>query len=116
MSAAQPVKISPVADIVADMKADPTITPDMAETRILQAEKGKTATRLDAIKGVEGETGKIKAAPAAGGTAEGTAPEVPANELAAKAKEYIATQAKIGIAVTADAAVAHVRKQLAPTA
>jgi hypothetical protein len=66
--------------LVADMKADPNVTPDMAAGRILAAEKAARGQQLQAIVDVEKVTGKVAASPssalaAPGATEKATTPE-----------------------------------------
>ncbi len=49
--------------LIATMKADPTVTPDMAAGRILAAEKAARGQQAQAIVDVEKVTGAVKAAP-----------------------------------------------------
>lgn len=102
--------------LIADLKADGTTAPDQAAARIIAAEKAKGNQRLDAIRGVETETGKVAAAPLPT-TGKPAAPGAEKDVRAAaaadagKAREYIAAQAKLGITVSAAEAVAHVSKE-----
>lgn len=49
--------------LIADLKADGNITPDMAAGRILAAEKAARGSQLQAIQDVEKVTGAVAAAP-----------------------------------------------------
>lgn len=51
--------------LIAEMKADPAITADMAAVRLLNAEKTIRAGQLAAVKDVEKVTGAVAAAPLA---------------------------------------------------
>ncbi|WP_439363088.1 hypothetical protein ACNJYD_19870 [Bradyrhizobium sp. DASA03005] len=97
--------------LVESMKADPTVTADMAAGRLLNAEKQLRAGQLQAIKDVEGATGKVAAAPAGTATAKTEdPPKESAHQLAARARKYQDEQAKLGIKISVAQAVAHVEK------
>ncbi|MCA1381292.1 hypothetical protein [Bradyrhizobium sp. BRP23] len=97
--------------LVASMKADPTVTADMAAGRLLNAEKQLRAGQLQAIKDVEGATGKVAAAPAGTATAKTEdPPKESAHQLAARARTYQDEQAKLGVKISVAQAVAHVEK------
>lgn len=77
--------------LIAEMKADCSVTPDMAAGRILAAEKTARGAQLQGIKDVESATGKMLAAPssapAAAPTVEkGTTPEAWKAEYEASSK------------------------------
>jgi hypothetical protein len=59
--------------LIAAMKADGTVTPDMAAGRILAAEKAARAGQLQGVQDVEKLTGVVKAAPTASATAQPSA-------------------------------------------
>ncbi|WP_042336338.1 hypothetical protein [Bradyrhizobium sp. DOA9] len=66
--------------LIADMKADASVTPDMAAGRILAAERQLRGNQLQAIADVERLTGKVPAAPSASaapasGSEKATTPE-----------------------------------------
>jgi hypothetical protein len=61
--------------LIADMKADPNVTPDMAAGRILAAEKASRGQQLQAIVDVEKVTGKVAAAPSSAPVASSTSTE-----------------------------------------
>jgi len=97
--------------LVAEMKADPAVTADMAAGRLLGAEKQLRAGQLQAIKDVEGATGKVAAAPASTATAQTEAPrKETAQQLAMRARAYQDEQAKLGVKLSVAQAVAHVEK------
>jgi len=96
--------------LVAEMKADPTVTADMAAGRLLNAEKQLRAGQLQAVKDVEKTTGAVAAAPTATTTAKTEAPKESAHQLAARARAYQDEQAKLGIKLSVAQAVAHVEK------
>lgn len=50
--------------LLAELKADGSITPEAAAMRFINAEKAARAGHADAIKNVEGTTGKVSSAPA----------------------------------------------------
>lgn len=54
-------------ELIAKAKADGKTTPDQAAGAILRAEKETRGKQMTAVAGVEKETGKIDAAPTAGG-------------------------------------------------
>lgn len=62
--------------LIAEMKADPSVTPDMAAGRVLAAEKALRAGKLQAVQDVEKVTGAVASAPAAV-TRPGDAPKEP---------------------------------------
>ncbi|MDA9499285.1 hypothetical protein [Bradyrhizobium sp. CCBAU 11357] len=95
--------------LVAEMKADPAVSADMAAGRLLAAEKQIRAGQLQAIKDVEGATAKVAAAPASTATAKvEDAPKETAHQLAARARAYQDEQAKLGVKLSVAQAVAHV--------
>ncbi|PPQ17958.1 hypothetical protein CV770_18500 [Bradyrhizobium sp. AC87j1] len=97
--------------LVAEMKADPAVTADMAAGRLLGAEKQLRAGQMQAIKDVEGATGKVAAAPASTATAQTEAPrQETAQQLAMRARAYQDEQAKLGVKLSVAQAVAHVEK------
>jgi hypothetical protein len=109
--------------LVTEMKADPAVTPEKAAVRILEAEKAARGQRMAAIKGVEDEAaGKAPATPtanmdrSAGKDPSKAAAAVPPTEIAARARQYMADQAKLGINVSSADAVNHVEKQIAQSA
>jgi len=63
--------------LIASMKADGSITPDMAAGRILAAERGNRGAHMAAIQGVETLTGVVNAAPtsADNGSEKATTPD-----------------------------------------
>lgn len=97
--------------LVAEMKADPSVSADAAAGRLLNAEKQLRAGRLQAVKDVEGATGKVAAAPAGTATAKTEeAPKETAHQLAVRAQAYQDEQAKLGHRISVAQAVAHVAK------
>jgi hypothetical protein len=74
-------------DLIATMKADPKVTPDMAAGRLLAAEKALRGQQLQGIKDVENLTGKVPA------TAT-TAPSAAAPEMATDPEGWKAEYAK----------------------
>lgn len=54
--------------LVAEMKADPNVSPDQAAGRILGAERALRGNAAQAIRDVETHTGSVRAAPAAAHT------------------------------------------------
>lgn len=97
--------------LVAEMKADPAVTADMAAGRLLNAEKQLRAGQLQAVKDVESATGVVKAAPAAAVTQAAQEPaKETAHQLAARARAYQDEQAKLGVKLSVAQAVAHVEK------
>lgn len=97
--------------LVAEMKADPAVTADMAAGRLLNAEKQLRAGRLQAVRDVEGATGKVAAAPASTATAKTEdPPKETAHQLAARARAYQDEQAKAGNKISVAQAVAYVEK------
>lgn len=61
--------------LIAELKADASITPDMAAGRVLAAEKAARGAQLQGIQDVETLTGKVKAAPTSAATAPGATVE-----------------------------------------
>ncbi|WP_315804043.1 S49 family peptidase [Bradyrhizobium sp. SZCCHNS3002] len=104
-------KISAGADkeLVAKMKADPSVTPEKAAFAILEATQSKRQNALSSIQSVEDVTGKLQAAPTpAGADAQDNKPS--AHELAVKARAYQNEQAKLGNRISTAQAVAHVER------
>lgn len=58
--------------LVSEMKADPSVTPDMAAGRILSAERALRSTAAQAIQDVEKVTSAVNAAPASAPPAPGS--------------------------------------------
>lgn len=77
--------------LVASLKADGSVTPDIAAGRILAAEKAARGTQLQAIRDVETATGKVPAAPSSQPSA--TAVDEKATTPEGWAKEYEASTA-----------------------
>jgi len=75
--------------LVADMKADPAVTPDMAAGRILAAEKAMRDNQMAGIRGVEQETGKVGAA-AASQRRDGAVAQAPTAGVAKSKEAYMA--------------------------
>ena len=96
--------------LVAQMKADPAVTADMAAGRLLNSEKQLPAGQLQAVKDVEGVTGAVTASPAAAVTRTEASAKPDAHQLAARAREYQAEQAKLGNKVSTAQAVMHVEQ------
>jgi hypothetical protein len=59
--------------LIADMKADPNVTPDQAAGRLLAAHRAGMAAQLKGLQDVETLTGKVPAAPS-------SAPSAPSSE------------------------------------
>ncbi len=74
-------------DLIATMKSDPTITPDMAAGRLLAAEKALRGAQMQGIQDVEKLTGKVPAASA-------SAPHAPAPETASTPEGWKAEYSK----------------------
>ncbi len=79
--------------LIAECKADPAVTPDMAAGRILAAEKKLRADQMAGIQSVEGETGKV-GADAASQRRDTTTPAAPQAGVKKSAEAYEADWAK----------------------
>lgn len=88
--------------LVAQCKADPACTPGDAALRINAAERAKLGAQHQAIKDVEGVTGKVAAAPSATQTSAGPATTVAQNAEGWKA-EYVRSEQLQGEFASADA-------------
>ncbi|WP_291854861.1 S49 family peptidase [Bradyrhizobium sp.] len=106
-------------ELVAKLKADPNVSVEQAAVQLIGAEGTRRGSRRAAIEGVERvAAGNLPATPAASErqspddvgarAAANTAPHV----VAAKAREYAATQKARGVKVSAAEAVAHVTDQI----
>jgi capsid assembly protease len=95
--------------LIATMKADPAVTPDMAAGRILAAERAARSGQLQAIVNVENVTSKVTASPTTAPVASSPA-KPDAHQLASRAREYQAEQSKLGNKISVAQAVVHVEK------
>lgn len=103
--------------LVAGMKADPTVSVEAAAVRLIEAEGTLRARQLERVKEAGSVAKDVAAAPTATGHAEpqpaGRPGETAANDraIAEQARAYQAEQAELGNAITAAAAVDHIRRQ-----
>ena len=100
--------------LVADMKADGSVTPDMAASRIVQAEKARRETQAQGVRDVETKTGEVAAAPSASDPVDpvvalANKPDAEKNEDDFKA-EYAAGPADINKSTTSESDYVALRK------
>jgi signal peptide peptidase SppA len=96
------------ASVIAEMKADPSVTPEKAAFRILEASQAKRSTVMASIQAVEDVTKAVTASATTAGGSE--PPKQSAHELAAKARTYQDEQARAGNRISTAQAVAHVER------
>lgn len=77
--------------LIAEMKADPAVTPDQAAGRLLAAVKAGNAAHLQGLQDVEKLTGKVPAAPSSAPSAPGSDSEKATTPEGWKA-EYAASE------------------------
>jgi signal peptide peptidase SppA len=96
--------------LIASLKADPKATPELAALAVIKAERSRGDTYLANLQADEQKLAGLRSPATA--PAANTPAEPPASEIAEKARAYREEQARAGNQITAQAAVAHVRRQL----